>query len=198
MIAFSIGFIISTVCFCRNPAGAGRVAQAARLGAIPGGRAHGGPGGAGGSGPIGAPAAPGEMPTPAGVAHFVGGEGGAGGSSDGGGGRGGRSGMDVAQTQRGLISETDPAYVFTRLTQEYIATHNGEAPNPLPEEWVNNRLAELGVNGGLKYSKRLHDVSRKPITFKNASELTRLAYTAPYTRHEQQQIHRPPGSRCPS
>jgi hypothetical protein len=51
----------------------------------------------------------------------------------------------------------DPAYVFIRLTQEYAATHNGATPNPLPEDWVNNRLAQLGATWRVKNTPNGYD-----------------------------------------
>lgn len=45
-----------------------------------------------------------------------------------------RSGDDTAQFM----------VLYGKLRQEYADAHEGTAPNPLPEEWVNARLEELG------------------------------------------------------
>jgi hypothetical protein len=105
-----------------------------------GGPAGGGNGGDGGGGTI-----------RGGEGVIVGGDGGDAGQADGQGGSGGASGFQHA-IELGLFPlEAQAALVVEKLRQEYIHSHEDLAPaliartEPVPDDWMNNRLAELGV-----------------------------------------------------
>src|SRR5438876_2605694 len=107
-------------------------------------------GGRGGGGGVGGRGGAGGDATVTGDNAFaLGGEGGEAGQADRGG-RGGRSPLEVLE-EMGLGDDTSRfMLLYGKLGQEYAASHGGVSPNPLPEEWVNERLQELGHPWGVK------------------------------------------------